>query len=250
MQGEHPLWPEALSGFPHLLFESLAYFVGYRLFARSPVADPLPAELRIRISVSALLGAAIGSKIAALLDDPAATWASPLLAFGGKSIVGGLLGGLAATEIVKRALGVSTSTGDRWVRPLWVGMSIGRLGCFFSGVTDGTHGSPTAAPWGMDLGDGIPRHPTSLYEIAFLALSGLLVERLSLPSPGDRFRLFLAGYLVYRLLVEELKPSPSPFCGLSGIQLLCLLGLLYYLLETSIRRRSHPSQGGWRSASR
>lgn len=245
----HPLWPEPLAFLPpHLLFEGTAYFVGYRLFVRGgQTRDPeLPAELRLRLAVAAVLGGALGSKLSVLLDDPFSLYPMRGLSdamgpgglLGGKSIVGGLLGGLAATEILKWSLAETRSTGDRWVRPLWVGMAIGRIGCFLSGVTDGTHGSETTSPLGMDLGDGISRHPTALYEIVALIVLGSLAERCPIRLPGDRFKIFLASYLVFRLFIEELKPVPTPWLGWSGIQLLCALGLLYYAVLAAARWRS------------
>ena len=35
---------------------------------------------------------------------------------------------------------------------------------------DNTYGTPTSLPWAINFGDGIPRHPTQLYEVAFLLL--------------------------------------------------------------------------------
>lgn len=240
MQGLHPWWPEGLPLHPHLIFESLAYFVGYRLFVRERRrrGDVLGDDgLRLRLAVAAVLGGALGSKLSVLLDDPA-SWSDLGALLGGKSIVGGLLGGLAATELLKRQLGVTVATGDLWVRPLWVGMAIGRLGCFLAGTTDGTHGLPSALPWAIDLGDGLRRHPTALYELIFLGIWGSLLDRLTLPLPGDRFKLFLAGYLGFRLWVETLKPVPTPWLGLSGIQVLCLGGLAYYGALLWIRWRA------------
>jgi len=88
---------------------------------------------------------------------------------GGKTIVGALIGGLLAVELIKRYIGFSTSTGDLYAIPLAVGIAIGRIGCFLTGLSDNTYGIPTSLPWGIDFGDGISRHPTQLYEIIFLA---------------------------------------------------------------------------------
>jgi hypothetical protein len=47
---------------------------------------------------------------------------------------------------------------------------------------------------------------------------------------GLQFKLLLASYLVWRLLVDGLKPIPFEFVGgMSGIQLVCLLALFIYL---------------------
>jgi prolipoprotein diacylglyceryltransferase len=47
---------------------------------------------------------------------------------------------------------------------------VGRIGCFLTGLADNTYGTPTGLPWGVDFGDRIHRHPTQLYEIAFLMI--------------------------------------------------------------------------------
>jgi len=93
---------------------------------------------------------------------------------GGKTIVGGLLGAWLAVELAKKKLKISYSTGDLYVFPLIVGMCLGRVGCFLTGLDDHTHGLPTSLPWGVDFGDGIHRHPTQLYEIVFLMLLGIV----------------------------------------------------------------------------
>jgi prolipoprotein diacylglyceryltransferase len=222
----------------HTLFEAAAYAVGFRLFLRERRRTALPAladrESSLAIGVGAILGAALGAKIAYWLYDPAYAFSGfpdwkHLL--GGKSIIGALLGGLAGVETAKKLDGVHGSTGDAFVRPLMLGMAIGRIGCFLSGLDDHTAGNPTSLPWGVDFGDGVPRHPTQLYEVAFLASWAALLawrgDRLS--RPGDRFRAFMAGYLLYRLCVESIRPIPLHYFGiLSGLQLLCVAGLLYY----------------------
>jgi prolipoprotein diacylglyceryltransferase len=83
----------------------------------------------------------------------------------------------------------------------------------------------------VDFGDGVRRHPTQLYEIAFLALLVLLLyhRRRLFHRAGDRFRAFMIAYLGFRLIVDFIKPVPFVYLGLvSGIQLLCAAGLLYY----------------------
>jgi prolipoprotein diacylglyceryltransferase len=51
------------------------------------------------------------------------------------------------------------------------------------------------------------------------------IERL---ASGSLFQLFLAGYLLFRLLIEFLKPDPPVLLGFSSIQIACILGLVYY----------------------
>lgn len=221
----------------HLLCEVLAYTLGYRLYQwlRNPQADRISTDHRLWIFVGAAAGGLIGSRVLGLLEHPAELLHPPggwLYYFTNKTVVGGLLGGLIGVELTKKRLGVTTSSGDLMVYPLLVGMSIGRLGCFLSGLEDGTYGTATTLPWGIDFGDGVQRHPTNLYEIGWLGLTGLLLwaweRRRPLPD-GRRFQLLLAGYLLFRLLVEFIKPTPPlPGLLLTSIQWACVAGLAYY----------------------
>jgi prolipoprotein diacylglyceryltransferase len=157
----------------------------------------------------------------------------------GQSIVGGLLGGWLGVEIGKHVAGVTTRTGDDFVRPILVGILIGRIGCFLAGLHDGTYGVATDLPWGIDFGDGIRRHPTQLYEwlLAALVLSTWRRWQARLAyEPGLGFRALMAGYLLWRLGVDALKPVPFEYAlGLSGIQWVCLGGLVLMALERWLR---------------
>ena len=222
----------------HTLFEAAAYAVGARLFWRERRRQALPAladrDAGLAVVIGAICGAALGAKLSYWLYDPAYAFAdfpNWIRLLEGKSILGALLGGLLGVELAKKLDGIRGSTGDAFVWPLMLGMAIGRIGCFLSGVNDHTAGNPTTLPWAVDFGDGIPRHPTQLYEILFLGLWALLLATRGrrLTRPGDRFRTFLIGYLLYRLAIEAIRPIPLHYFGLlSGLQLLCVAGLLYY----------------------
>ena len=160
-------------------------------------------------------------------------WATPTLLFGGQSMVGGLVGGLLGVEIAKKLTGITRSTGDAFVFPTLLGLMIGRVGCFLAGLEDGTFGVPTALPWGIDFGDGIPRHPTQLYEILFAGVLWAVLARWRAAladRPGLLFKLMFIAYLLWRLLIDGLKPVPYAYpLGWSGIQWVCLLTLAVYL---------------------
>ena len=219
----------------HLVFESLGYLVGSRTFfaLRRRANDFLPAEQRWTLIAAAAVGALLGSKALVWIQH-APEWgamaAHPESFAGGKTIVGGLLGGTLAVEGVKRAMGVTRRTGDLFVLPLCAGIAFGRIGCFLAGLTDHTYGLPTALPWGVDFGDGVARHPTQLYEVAALALVALWASRAS-RSPalreGDLYRGFLTLYFVFRIALEWMKPNPVLLPGFSGIQIACVAGLFY-----------------------
>ncbi len=218
----------------HLLLEVLAYTLGYRYYAAlRRRGDPISDLARMWIFIGAVTGGLLGSRLLALLEHPE-TWATAhsvpeLLA--GKTIVGGLLGGLVGVEWTKRRLGVRVSSGDLMVYPLLLGLMIGRVGCFMAGLGDGTHGVASSLPWAIDLGDGVPRHPLPLYEIGFLGLLWLGLRRLQARvrlADGALFKLWMVAYLGFRLAIELLKPEPRPWIGLSAIQLACVAGLIYY----------------------
>ncbi len=222
----------------HLLCEVLAYSLGYRFYTylRARTPDRISDQGRQWIFVGAAAGALLGSRLLGLLEHPELLRHPPggwLYYATNKTIVGGFLGGLIGVELTKKRLGITASSGDLMVFPLLLGLIIGRIGCHLSGLTDGTFGTATRLPWGIDFGDGIRRHPTNLYEIGFLLLLGgllwLLGRRRPLPD-GRRFELFLAGYLLFRLLVEFLKPTVAlPGLGLTAIQWACVGGVEYYV---------------------
>lgn len=184
------------------------------------------------VLVGLLIGAALGNKLVFLIERPdiaLSLWQTRTLAWPGQSIVGGLLGGLVGVEIAKKLTGQTRSTGDAMVLPIAVGLAIGRIGCFLAGLHDDTYGLPTPAPWGVDFGDGTPRHPTQLYEIAVVLALGLALHRARFATPGLAFKLFLSTYLLWRFLVDFLKPVPVVYpLGLSGIQWTCLVALAVY----------------------
>lgn len=223
----------------HLVFESLAYVLGFRVYLtlRSRRPDDIPDDTRFWVIAAAAIGALVGSKLLAWLEHPDLTWAHRAdLAWllGGKTIVGGLLGGLIGVELAKGWLRETRSTGDLFAIPLCVGMAIGRVGCFLAGLPDHTYGVETRLPWGVDFGDGVRRHPTQLYEIVALALiaawawtAQARVQR-GVLEPGDVYRGFMVLYLAFRLALDVIKPEPRPYVGLSAIQVACVVGLLYY----------------------
>lgn len=231
----------------HWIFESAAYAIGFWLYRRErrKSGDFLSSSGRMTIVVAAIAGAAIGSKILSWLEDPKALLASPnpwsYLA-SGRTIVGGLLGGTAAVEWIKRKTGVRQRTGDLFALPLTVAMAIGRLGCFLGGLTDHTYGFQTSLPWGIDFGDGIARHPTQIYEFLFLLLLAIWIKHLkSIPHrQGDLFRTFLVFYLAFRFAVDFIKPD-ARFAGLTAIQWSCAIAILTYWRD--IPHLLRPSRG-------
>lgn len=218
----------------HLLFEMLAYTIGYRLYVwqRSRTQDLIHDEGRMWIFLGAAVGALLGSHFLGVLENPEYLRQLDLkIWLGNKTILGGLLGGLVGVEFTKKIIGVHTSSGDLMTYPLMLGLAVGRIGCHLAGLTDGTHGNPSALPWAIDFGDGIPRHPVNLYEVLVLGLLAFYLYHREKKAPlpnGMRFKIFMVGYLSWRFLVEFIKPVWVMPIGISSIQLAAIMGLLYY----------------------
>jgi prolipoprotein diacylglyceryltransferase len=245
----------ALKLHPHLVFETAAYAIAFRVYVllRKRTGDALDDGNRWWMIAAAAIGAVVGSKVLYWFEDPALTlahWRDPAYLMGGKTIVGAFIGGLFAVEIAKRLLGITCRTGDLFAIPLCVGIAIGRIGCFLTGVEDHTSGIATSFPWGVNFGDGIARHPTQLYEVLFaLALGAFLWQRMQRPFiPGDLFKMFMVAYFAFRLACDFLKPDVRVLLGLSSIQWASAAMLVYYspdwLRWLNLRDRSVQSAAG------
>jgi phosphatidylglycerol---prolipoprotein diacylglyceryl transferase len=235
----------------HVFFEIIAYTIGFQYYLRlrKKSVDLISEDHRLWIFIGAALGGFLGSHILGVLEKPIPPQymseknviLGVLYFMGNKTVLGGYLGGLIGVEWTKKRLGVTTSSGDLMTFPLILSLIIGRIGCHLEGLEDGTFGSPTTWATGIDFGDGITRHPTNLYEIAFLLilwLSIIYIEKKGPLSNGTRFKVFLISYLIFRFFTEYLKPAYFHPIGLSSIQIAALGGLLYYtFLQLKIAKK-------------
>jgi prolipoprotein diacylglyceryltransferase len=137
--------------------------------------------------------------------------------------------------------GIRGSTGVIWVGPIALGIAIGRLGCLFAGLPDETFGIPTRLPWGVELGDGIARHPVQLYEslamLAFLAAYLLALARRARWTEDRAFYAFVIFYAAQRFFWEFLKPYPRILGPLDLFQLLAIAMIFYGLIAYGYARR-------------
>ncbi len=220
----------------HFVFEWLAILTGvqvYRWLKRRKGQKTITEGDSFTIIIGCIIGAGIGNKLVFIIENPTVWQQYGFYSLTqGQSIVGGLLGGLIGVEMAKNFCGVRHSTGDDFILPLIVGTIIGRIGCFLAGLNDSTFGLPTSLPWGVDFGDQISRHPTQLYDMLAVISFGLLLwlgrTRLRQVS-GLSFKLYLSSYLIWRLVIDGLKPVPYHYwLELSGIQWVCIIALLIY----------------------
>jgi prolipoprotein diacylglyceryltransferase len=217
----------------HYIFETLAFIIGVRVyyFYKKGIVDPISDENRLWIMLGAMLGALIGSRVVAVLETPEILHHLTFsILYQSKTIVGGLLGGLFGVELIKKIIGVNIASGDVYVIPILVALIIGRIGCFSMGIDEPTYGIPTRFFMGIDLGDGILRHPIMLYEMIYLVLLIFLFNSLKNKTliNGDRFKLFMVLYFLFRFLIEFIKPYQSLFLNLSSIHWSALFIFIYY----------------------
>jgi phosphatidylglycerol---prolipoprotein diacylglyceryl transferase len=232
---------------PHLFFELLAYLVAAIVYwrRRRSLGDHISTEARWALAAAAVVGAVFGSRILFWFEDPQRTLGQLTNArylAGGQTIVGGLIGGWIAVEWQKRRIGIHESTGDLFAIPIALGAAVGRIGCFLTGLPDGTYGLPSSLPWAVDFGDGIPRHPAALYESAFmLALAYVLMRIERHTVRGELFLAMITAYLAFRIAVDLSKPGVTLFAGLTAIQIACIVGLVVTWRIWRDRRRRQGS---------
>lgn len=219
----------------HLILEYLAFFIGFRYYVilRRGSKDSITQNNRLSIIIGAIFGALLFSRLFAFLENPIESYEQGWISIlNNKTIMGGLFGGLIGVESMKKLIGEKQSSGNLFTLPIILGIIIGRMGCFLKGVDEFTYGKITNSFLGMDLGDGLSRHPIALYEIVFLLILFIVLKkamkRAKEESSGVYFKLFMISYFTFRFCIEFIKPNTFLTFGLSSIQYLCLLCLLYY----------------------
>lgn len=219
----------------HLIVEYLAFFTAYRYYSRlrKNTTDYISHKNRLSIILGAVVGAFLGSRLVGFLENPLFELTPHNVAhlLNSKSIMGGLFGGLIGVEFAKKIIGENRSSGDLFTFPIILGIAIGRLGCFLSGIKEFTYGKETEFVTGMNLGDGLMRHPTSLYEIVFLCFLFISLKKMQVRAgegSGTLFKVFMVSYFGFRFIIEFIKPNVFFVFGLSSIQWLCVTCILYY----------------------
>ncbi len=174
----------------------------------SPVELARCEDLVFYVALGVFIGGRLGSM---LFYDLSRLIAEPLSLFrvweGGMSFHGGLIGVLIAMALFARRIGQPFFAVADFAAP-WVpiGLGLGRIGNFINGELWGKATS-SDAPWAVIV-DGIPRHPSQLYE-AFLegvVLFVVLFLYSAKPRPSMAVSgLFLLLYGVFRIAVEFIR---------------------------------------------
>lgn len=145
---------------------------------------------------------------------------------GGLGIPGGVLAGaLVGILVARRTVPSWRRLGDAVAPAIPVAQAIGRLGNYFN---QELYGRATDLPWGLrvddeillaqnpDQGLGTTFHPTFLYEGLWnLALAGLIIwgGTKVVFKPGRWFAVYVAGYGLGRLWVENLRIDEATLIG-------------------------------------
>jgi len=225
----------------HLLFDLLAYAVGTLLVVkvfknRTQLIEN--ENLRYAYYTTLIVGAFFGAFLLGSINTYISLEAKNSFIVG-KSILGAIVGATLAGELFKKFTGIKGSTGAYFVPSLVIGIAIGRVGCFLSGLEDYTYGIPTNSFLGYDFGDGIPRHPVQLYESFTMMLFFIYLLLVYLKNrvyfEKYIFYQFILLYAIQRFAWEFLKPYETLFMGLNVFQFFCL-GLIGYALY-HLRRR-------------
>lgn len=222
----------------HAVLEFAAYFIGFRyfLYLRKKQTDSISTANRLWILIGAIFGSIIGSRIAGGLEDLHQLQIADnklLYFYLNKTVLGGFLFGVWGVEIMKLIIKEKQNSGDLFTYPMILALIIGRLGCFSMGVYEETYGTATTFFTGINLGDGIMRHPVTLYEIVFLVLTWIIlvwIEKKYKLANGLRFKIFMIAYCCYRFAQDFIKPHYTFNFGLSTIQIFSLIGILYYVI--------------------
>ena len=239
---------------------ALAYIVGllagYWILRREARHGTAPIDLVGIDSLlnHVLLGVILGGRIGfVLFYQPAYYLAYPMDILkvwqGGMAFHGGLAGVIIAMWLFARRRRIPfLRVSDRVAMVVPIGLCLGRISNFINAEL---YGRVTDLPWGMVFpgSDGMPRHPSQLYEAG---LEGLLIGLIMLYGytrgwlnmTGRLSAVLLIGYGCARFMVEFVR-EPDPQLGtLMGLvtmgQLLCLpmiAGGLYILW------RSLPGNG-------
>ena len=135
---------------------------------------------------------------------------------GGRTILGGVIGGWVAVEIAKRRMGIRASTGPMWAVALPAGEFFGRIGCWFNGCC---FGKVCALPWAVHQHDAL-RHPTQFYlagsAAIIFAITWMLRDRTRI------FPLYLVLWSASRFIIEFFREPVGHANGINAAQIACL----------------------------
>lgn len=235
------MWPIILQVGPLTIYSygtmmAIGFLVAGWLTGREMERRGMPRDFASTMVFWAAVGGIVGSKLWAVLQDPADLLRAPFeTIFSGSGFVwyGGLIGGFLAVSWSIWRQGLPWLAVVDCIAPaLALAHGIGRIGCQLAG--DGDWGSVTDVPWGMaypeaivgwPYPEGVRVHPTPVYEmLAYFAVFGILWTMRTRPHADGAL---LWWYFVLasgaRFVIEFWRINPPVAFGLSAAQLFSLL---------------------------
>lgn len=183
-----------------------------------PDADSID-DLLVWMTFGVVLGGRIGYILFYNFNEYLAHPAEVLAIWrGGMSVHGGFIGTALAQILFARRRKVNFLTVfDLTAAAVPVGLFLGRIANFVNGEL---YGRPTSLPWAIVFpnSDGLPRHPSQLYEagleglVLMAVLTPLVWKGGALRRPGLIAGIFGLGYAAARILVETVR-EPDPQVG-------------------------------------
>lgn len=211
----------------HVRWYGLMYLLGFvggwalgRYRAKQPNSGWTAAQIDDLVFYIAL-GVILGGRIGYILFYSFGSFLqNPLILFriweGGMSFHGGFLGVLLAMVLFARKYRKRFWATTDFIAPLIApGILFGRIGNFINGEL---WGRVTDLPWGMvfrQTGDGLPRHPSQLYEAALEGVALFAIVWLFSAKPRPTMAVsgvFALAYGIFRFLVEFVR-QPDPQLG-------------------------------------
>lgn len=236
-----------------LVAAAVAIWLARREGRRHGVAPEVISDAVVWVGVASLLG---GRALYLIQNELGTIAADPLHALmvwqGGLSFYGGLITGLVAIAVFARRRGMPVLLAADIAAPAAaLGQAIGHFGCLITGDSFGT---VTSVPWAVIYRNpaamapqGVPLHPTQLYEALALGLLFVVLwrarTRLARLGDGVLASAYLFGLAAIRFGLFFLRDEASVLLGLKTAQWIGLgIAVLAVVVFISARRGARPIQ--------
>lgn len=228
-----------------------AFFVTWifyrKVFRKGELPNPFPHEQQSEYVLFVIAWAMFGGMVLSTFDGAMIPGRNPewwiLLS---KSIAGALFGWIITAELYKYLHHVTVPTGILFLPWIVLGVLVWRVGAVMTGLRDFTYGNPCDYAWCRDFGDGIPRHPTMIYEMVLLGIFFVFfcfwlysIHRKWWIRNG--FYIFVILYFFYRFLVGFIQPYSTFWWWLSTYQFIAIPMVLYgwWMINLIDNREKH-----------
>ncbi len=206
------LWAKGAAPLTKLQLDDLIFWVAIGVMAGGRLGYLFFYEPALLVGAWEPLGATMSEGLVKTLIGWIPIPPALMLWRGGMSFHGGILGvAIAGIWYARKYKLDALAIGDLFSCAAPIGLFFGRLANFINGEL---YGRPTDASWAMVFPadpEQLPRHPSQLYEAALegAVLFGVLFAGVRmfglLKRPGAAMGVFLAGYALSRIIVENFR---------------------------------------------